>query len=218
MSSSQGEFVTERLGYDGGREVTVYVPPAPVGAVVFAGDGGWHTVRLAGALERAGLASTMIVGVHGLADDATRLREYSLGFDEERFAAHETFFVEDVRRWTRSRFGVDPAADRTAIWGASLGGELALAMGLRHPEIYGVVFSLSPGAGYRPPAEMPPRLPRVYLAAGTQEPFFLQNAERWALALAGAGADVTLAERPGSHGDPFWVEEFPLMAAWAFGR
>ena len=34
-----GELVTEALDYDGGRQVTVYVPPDPPEAVVFAGDG-----------------------------------------------------------------------------------------------------------------------------------------------------------------------------------
>jgi hypothetical protein len=26
-----------------------------------------------------------------------------------------------------------------------------------------------------------------------------------------------MTERAGSHGDPFWRDEFPLMVAWAFG-
>jgi predicted Fe-Mo cluster-binding NifX family protein len=52
--------------------------------------------------------------------------------------------------------------------------------------------------------------------AGTQEPFFAQNAARWATALRDAGADVVLAERVGSHGGAFWRQEFPLMVAWAF--
>ena len=34
-----GEFVTETFAYDGGRQVTVYVPPHPPEAIVFAGDG-----------------------------------------------------------------------------------------------------------------------------------------------------------------------------------
>ena len=56
----------------------------------------------------------MIAGVHRLADETLRLHEYSPGFDPERFAAHEEFFVGDVRRWARSRFGValrDAGAD-----------------------------------------------------------------------------------------------------------
>jgi enterochelin esterase-like enzyme len=218
MPPTAGQLVTETFTYDGGREVTVYVPPAPPDSVVFAGDGGWHTSRLGEVLEAASAPSTMIVGVHGLADDDARLREYSPAFDADRFAAHEKFFVDDVRPWVRSRFGVALPPERTAVWGASLGGELALAVGLRHPDIYGAVFSASPGGGYRPPAVMPSPLPRVYLVAGIQEPFFLRNATRWAVALRDAGADVVMIERAGSHGGAFWTEEFPLMVAWAFGR
>ncbi len=218
MSLTAGRFVTETFNYDGGRQVTVYVPPAPPESIVFAGDGGWHTSRLGESLETANAASTMIVGVHGLTDDDARLREYSPVFDAERFAAHEKFFVEDVRQRVQSRFGVVLPAERTAVWGASIGGELALAIGFRHPDIYGAVFSASPGGGYRPPVVMPSPLPRVYLVAGTLEPFFLQNARRWAAALRDTGVDVVMAERVGSHGDAFWREEFPLMVAWAFGR
>ena len=218
MSPTAGQLVTETFNYDGGRQVTVYVPPAPSESIVFAGDGGWHISRLGEALEAASAPSTMIVGVHGLADDDARLQEYSPVFDAERFAAHETFFVEDARPWVQWRFGVALPAGRAAVWGASIGGELALAMGFRHPDIYGAVFSTSPGGGYRPPAATPSPLPRVYLVAGTLEPFFLQNAIRWAAALRDAGADVVMAERVGSHGDAFWREEFPLMVAWAFGH
>ena len=92
-------------------------------------------------------------------------------------------------------------AERTAVFGVSASGELALAMGLRHPDIYGAMFCASPGAGYRPPAAMPSALPRTYLVAGTQEPFFLENAARWATALRDAGADVVMKERAGAHGD-----------------
>jgi enterochelin esterase-like enzyme len=217
MSLTAGQLVTETLEYDGGRQVTVYVPPSAE-SIIFAGDGGWHISRLAEVLEAASVRSTMIVGVHGLADDEARLQEYSPVFDAERFAAHEKFFVEDVRQWVQSRFGVALPAGRTAVWGASAGGELALALGFRHPDIYGAVLAASPGGGYRPPAVMPSLLPRVYLVAGTLEPFFLQNAARWAVALRGAGADVVMTERAGSHGGAFWTEEFPLMVAWAFGR
>jgi enterochelin esterase-like enzyme len=208
---------TEMLEYDGGRQVTVYVPPDPARAIVFAGDG-QGTLKWGGLLEKAGVMSTMIVGAHGLGDETLRLQEYSPGFAPERFAAHERFFVEDVRRWTQSRFGVALPAERTAVFGVSAGGELALALGLRHPHVYGAVLCASPGGGYRPPDTMPSPLPRTYLVAGTQEPFFLENAKRWADALRDADADVVMHERAGSHGGAFWREEFPLMVAWAFGR
>jgi S-formylglutathione hydrolase FrmB len=216
MSSIAGELVTETFGYDGGRQVTVYVPPSTPEAVVFAADGQLVS-QWAGDLEAADVPSTMIVAAHRLADEMLRLHEYSPGFDSDRFAAHETFFVDDVRRWVRSRFGVALPTEDTAVFGVSAGGEFALAMGLRHPDVYGVVFCASPGGGYRPPVVMPSSLPRAYLVAGTLEPFFRKNASRWAEALRAAGADVVMTERVGSHGDAFWREEFPLMVAWAFG-
>ena len=211
------ELVTETFEYDGGRKVTVYLPPDPPEAVVFAGDGEliapWGEFVAA-----AGGPSTMIVGVHRSADETRRLHEYSPGFDLKRFAAHERFFAEEVRAWTQSRFGVELPKERTAVFGVSAGGELALAIGLRHPHVYGTVFCASPGAGYRPPGVMPSPLPRAYLVAGTREPFFRDNAVRWADALRDAGADVVMTEREGSHGDAFWRTELPLMVAWAFGR
>lgn len=214
-----GELVTETFAYDNGRQVTVYLPPDPPEAIVYAGDGQLIS-QWGGILEAADVPATMIIGVHRTeaADEMVRIREYSPSFDEEVFAAHETFFAEDVRQWVDRRFNVALPAARTAVCGVSASGELSLAMGLRHPDIYGTVFSASPGGGYRPPAEMPSTLPRTYLVAGTLEPFFLENAARWADALRGAGADVEMTERVGDHGDPFWAAEFPLMVAWAFGR
>jgi enterochelin esterase-like enzyme len=211
-----GELITETFGYDGGRKVTVYVPTEPPEAVVFAGDGELIS-QWGRALEAADAPSTMIVGAHRPANETLRLHEYSPGFDAERFAAHERFFVEDVRRWVRTRFGVALPAGRTAVFGVSAGGELALAVGLRHPDLYGAIFCASPGGGYRPSGLLPGSIPRTYLVAGTREPFFLENAARWADALRDAGADVVMTERPGSHGDAFWREELPLMVAWAFG-
>jgi hypothetical protein len=111
-------LITETFAYDGGRQVTAYVPPVAPEAVVFAGDG--QLITSWGAdLEAAGLPPTMIIGAHRLDDETRRLREYSPGkstpaFASERFAAHETFFVEDVRRWAQSRFDVALPAERTA--------------------------------------------------------------------------------------------------------
>jgi enterochelin esterase-like enzyme len=218
VSPLAGALVTDLLDHDGGRQVTAYVPPDGAQAVVFAADGGWHVERLSEVLERAGVLDTMIVGADGLPDDDGRLHEYVLGIDAQRFAVHERFFVDDVRSWVSSRFGVALPADRTGVWGASLGAELALAMGLRHPDVYGAVFAASPGGGYRPPDALPEPLPRAYLVAGTQEPFFMDNATRWADAFRNAGAQVAIMQREGEHGGAFWTEELALMVAWAFGH
>ena len=98
-----GDLITETLGYDGGRQVSVYLPPVAPEAVVFAGDGQLIS-PWGGVLEAADLPPTMIVGVHRLADETLRLQEYSPGFDPDRFAKHERFFiVEDSPRHLRLR-------------------------------------------------------------------------------------------------------------------
>jgi enterochelin esterase-like enzyme len=176
------------------------------------------TSRWGVTLEGTDVPPTMIVGAHRVSDETLRLHEYSPQFDPTRFAAHERFFVGDLVAWVRSRFGVALPADRTAVFGVSAGGELALAIGLRHADLYGVIFSASPGGGYRPPDGLPSPLPRTYLVAGTGEPFFLENAARWATALGEAGADVVMMERAGGHTDAMWRDEFRLMVAWAFSR
>jgi hypothetical protein len=115
-----GELVTETFEYDGGRQVTVYVPRDPPQLIVFAGDG-QRISKWGRLLERPDVPATMIVGVHGLTDETLRLQEYSPGFAPERFAAHEKFFVEDIHRWTESRFGVVLSSARTAVFGVSAG-------------------------------------------------------------------------------------------------
>ena len=105
MTSIAGELVTEALEYGDGRPVTVYIPPDSPQGIVFAGDGQLIS-QWGGVLEAADVPATMIVGAHRLDDEALRLQEYSPGFEPQRFAAHEQFFVDEIRRWVRSRFGV----------------------------------------------------------------------------------------------------------------
>jgi enterochelin esterase-like enzyme len=216
VNARPSDLVTKSFDFDGGRLVTVYVPCGQVEAIVFAADG--ELVSPWGAdLESTGGPAALVVGVHRHADESERLLEYSPGFDPERFARHEEFFADVVPRWIEKRFRLALPPSRSATFGASAGGELALAMGLRHPDSFGAVLCASPGAGYRPPELLPERLPRTYLVAGDREPFFRANAERWATALRRAGAEVVLEHREGAHGDPFWRDEFSRMVRWICG-
>ena len=143
---------TRRSISTGGRTSTVYVPPDPTQSVVYAVDGGWHIERLVRSLEGSagGSSSTMVVGVHGLQDDDGRLQEYVEAFGGERFQSFEEFLVMEVRAWVHSDLSGGLPSERSAMWGASLGGEFALAMALRHPEMYGVALCASPGGGFTP--------------------------------------------------------------------
>ena len=71
VGAAAGELVTETLDYDGGRQVTVYVPPVPPEAVVFAGDG-QLIPQWSASLEAADVPATMLAGVHRLPDEMQR--------------------------------------------------------------------------------------------------------------------------------------------------
>jgi enterochelin esterase-like enzyme len=172
VSRNRGQLVTETLSYAGGRDITAYVPPSPPEAVVFVADGGWHASNLVEVLSATNTPRVMIVGVHERQDDEGRFGEYVPVVDAERFAAHEKFFVEDVRGYVSSSFGVALPAQRTAVWGASLGGELALALGVRHPDAYGAVFCASPGGGYRPRRRCQARSPGFTSSPGRRSRSF----------------------------------------------
>ena len=209
-------LVVERFDYDDGRCVRVSVPRDPPEAVVFAGDGQLIS-QWGERLDAAGAIPTMIVGVdHAEGDGAppgvlARIRRPPLRRARE--------LRDDRGARLGDRTLRHPAGPRPHGRLRRVGErEFSLAMGLRHPDVFGAVFSASPGAGYRPPEVLPSPLPRTCLVAGTREPFFLENARRWSEALEDAGADVVQAERDGDHGDPFWAEELPAMVDWAFGR
>ena len=74
-----GEFVTQAFEYNGGRQVTVYVPPDPPEFIVFGGDG-QLIAQWGGDLEATDLPSTMVVGLHRQTDETLRLHEYSPRF------------------------------------------------------------------------------------------------------------------------------------------
>ena len=208
VDDQAGTLVTETFDYDGGRPVTVYVPPDPPEAVVFAADG-QRVARWGGLLETADVPPTMIVGVHGLADEMARLQEYSPVFDAGAVRGPRAVF----RRGRRplGAVAVRGRAARRADGGVRrLGGRRARARPGASPS-----RRLRRGpvrlARRRVPAARRAAgpLPRVYLVAGTQEPFFLDNANRWAAALRDAGADVVLSERDASHGSALWRGRVP---------
>jgi hypothetical protein len=213
----RGEFITETLEYDGGRQVTAYVPAKQPEAIVFlpvtVNESLNGVVCLKAPRHRQRWSS---------AYTDRRMRpcvctnilpsSIQLGSSHMRSSSWMVFVVGLNRGWA-SRC---PRNGR--LYWASPPGELALALGPRHPEVYGAIFCASPGAGYEPPAVMPNPPPRVYLVAGTQEPFFLMNATLWAEALRSAGADITMEQRVGTHGGMFCRDEFPRMLSWAFGK
>lgn len=51
----------------------------------------------------------------------------------------------------KTQLGVILPLNRTAIFDVPADGELALALELRHPQVYGAILCASPSGGYNPP-------------------------------------------------------------------
>lgn len=212
-----GELVTQMFAYDGGREVTVYLPADPRRrSCSLATDsccrGGAGTWRRPICRRRS---SSVLTG------PTTTTRWCASVSTHRRSTRDASRPTRDFRR-RRPRLGPLPVrcrASPSAHRGLRRLGERGAGARARSTAPRHLRCGLLRLAwwGYRPPHVFPRMLPRAYLVAGTLEPFFLENATRWADALRDAGADVVMAERVGDHGDPFWQAEFVRMVGWLFG-
>jgi enterochelin esterase-like enzyme len=63
------------------------------------------------------------------------------------FAAFDDFVAEDLPDFLKANFRVSSDASDWAIEGVSLGGHHALAIGLKHPDVFGVIGAMQPAIG-----------------------------------------------------------------------
>jgi enterochelin esterase-like enzyme len=216
------------------RKVTVYLPPgadqARPARVVYAADGQGTDgyARVLEPLVAAGaLPPVVIVGVHsGSQPDFKaydrekdfRLQEYFPGINPRRFADHEAFFCREVPAWAEGRFGVSARREDRAVFGCSNGGQFAVEMGLRHPDLFGHVLGFSVAG--KLPFDLGPEAPdppQFHLSAGTWEKHFLRPTAGLAHQLADRGVRVAFTTRVGGHDAALWREEFVAALLRAYG-
>jgi enterochelin esterase-like enzyme len=236
----QGQIVRHTLqsaALGESRDLTVYLPPdhdpGQRYPVVYAADGD-VVDSLATIIDPAVVSGeivpVVVVGVHpggydGPPDSFSpsldlRAQEYLLGANEERFEAHERFFVYEVAEWAEQDLGASTERDQRAVFGFSNGGAFAVSMGIRHPDRYGSVlaFSLASGReGWGTPVWEENEAPRHYLAAGTLEPF-MSSTVRWVTWLELLNVDYLFRMRISGHDMVMWEEEFLLAVDWAFSE
>jgi len=217
------------------RDLTVYLPPSydPTQQypVVYATDGdlvGRFASILDPQIVGGSVSAVIVVGVHPSKYEGTiafydpnqdlRAQEYILGKNQERFDAHERFFVYEVSDWAEQMLGASRKREGRAIFGFSNGGGFAITMGIRHPDHYGAVLAFSLGVGpdgWGTPEWTADIAPRHYLVAGTLEPF-QETTAKWAARLSQIGVEHVHRERVCGHDIVMWEEEFPGAVAWAF--
>jgi enterochelin esterase-like enzyme len=217
------------------RIVWVYLPPnhdpKKSYRVVYLADGA-SVPGLARVLEPAILAgrvsSVILVGAEpGISSgpDAndisrnTRAQEYLPDINPARFRAHETFFVEELRTWAQSQFGASTKREDRVVNGFSNGGQFALQMALRHPDVYahavpistaGKTFSVTRSSLGVVPADF-------FLVAGTLEPYIKQS-RHFSTELQRAGARMKSTEWVSGHDVQVWIEILPTALEWVWAK
>lgn len=171
--------------------------------VIFCADGG--VVRELAQQTLAAVPNLTFVGV--TTRPQFRSGEYVIGRDARAFARHERFFTETVPAWCREHLGLPLDRERMAVCGFSHGGAFAVAMGLRHPGLFGRVIALSvagrPVEDFAHPA---PRLDTTFaLAVGTREGggmrSYMKRLAKW---LRDGGASTDYRTVPGGHTMTTW--------------
>ncbi len=175
------------------RKVRVYIPPGvhpggdPPPALLIQQDGqlaftgredtlrygSWGLdewiARLAG---EDGFDAPVVVGI----DNSPKRRQEYFPMTPE-FDLYEQLLLEELLPWIRETVGFEPARDRTALMGSSMGGIAAFGLLFRNPDRFAAAACLSPWFEFeknryvrevlRPMEEKPPV--RVYMDSGIRD-------------------------------------------------
>jgi predicted esterase len=178
----------------------------PGDIVVYCSDG-QSTRAFAQQFYSANGAGIWFVGVD--CSPEFRNAEYVIEREDASFAVHESFFVTTVVDWAAKLIGIQPARERSAVFGFSCGGSFAASIGIRHPEVYGAIFAFSIAGRPITNFEAHPdsKLSDVgfYFRAGSREPKGMRGyMKRLANWLRSADAQVDNATLQGGHEFALW--------------
>lgn len=234
------------------RDVIVWLPPGyearrnrryPVvyfhdgqnvfdGATSFLPGQEWRVDEAADSLIRNHRTPPFIVVA--VANTSARMREYTRAADPKHggggLAPYERFLIEELKPFIDRTYRTRPGPSHTGIVGSSLGGLASLALGLDHPEVFGLVGAVSPSVWFAD------RDILTFARAGTGHPFRLwldmggaegsaaaagsrpwlddARALRDALVARGwrEGADLRYVEAEGAaHNEQAWARRVPAI-------
>lgn len=229
------------------RTVRVYLPPGysdcadcryPVvyfmdgqnvfdAATSYAGEWGADEV-LDGLHEKHGLAVIAVALDHG---GEARMQELSVWSNPEFAPAKGEAYLADligaVKPAVDVRYRTQPGASTTVVAGSSMGGLMAHAAVMRHPEVFGRALVFSPSYWFSPAiAQETTRTPlqpgqRVYIYVGGSEGSGMQSdaeamEKRWKATLPDtATLRITVAAKAG-HNEDAWRAVLPEALCWSF--
>jgi enterochelin esterase-like enzyme len=150
----------------------------------------------------------------------------SSGRRVEHLQAFEPMVVNEFLPDVMKRYRVENKAHRWAIAGVSLGGEFAMTVGLRHPELFNSVASISGsmfetdfadrfGKALADPASVKKDYRLLWIGCGTEDVFAGGN-KALASKLQAAGIPVTYHSMPGFHSMPVFRQQLVELLSILF--
>jgi len=145
---------------------------------------------------------------------------------DENLRAFEAVLVDELLPAARQRYRLSRDPGDWAIAGLSLGGEFGMHVGLKHPELFRTMGSLSGSlvpASFDErfaPALADPRTKRhrlVWVGSGTEDVFF-GGAKAFAERLQAAGVPHVFRAFPGPHSVPVARKELAELLPLLFKR
>lgn len=142
------------------------------------------------------------------------------------------FLAKELVPWSQEKYHTTHEAARTVVAGSSFGGLAAVFAGLRHPEVFGNVVSLSGSFWWKPDSEKEgewltkqvdssPKLPlRFYLEVGLMESFPVQIAANRHMrdVLSAKGYAIGYSEYDGGHAFLNWSGGMARALLFLYGK
>lgn len=171
----------------------------------------------------------IIVGIDNAGP--ARIDEYTPTRDRKhagggRADAYGRMLLEELKPLVDQRWRAQPDPAGTAIGGSSLGGLLALHLGLNHPDVFTRIAAMSPSVWWnervlvREVAAFEGRRPRIWLDIGGREGVeAVSDARMLRLELASKGWGDGFhfhEDRRGDHSERSWARRARLMLEFLF--
>ncbi len=199
-------------------------------ATGFAGQE-WRLDEVAGELIAAGkLPPLIIVGIY---NTRGRMQEYTSGMGDKP-PLYARLVVEEVMPFIDAHYRTLRGPENTGLGGSSLGALVSLAIGLKHPQVFGKLVVMSPSVFWDSKVILKEvsqfegkARPKIWLDIGTKEgsnpASTLENTRelRDALAAKGwkLGADLRHVEAEGTeHNERAWSQRIGPALEFLFGQ
>jgi enterochelin esterase-like enzyme len=153
-------LVNNKLGIDTLRKVAVYLPPSyansnksfpvvyylpgftsPINEFLFGEYSGFELQKVADSLIERQLINEMII----VLIDGNTFLGGSFYVNSSINGNWEYYIAYDIVKYIDSKYKTIPSPNSRVISGNSMGGFGALHIAMKHPDIFGMVYSLSPG-------------------------------------------------------------------------